>query len=925
MSADDIMSAAALLFPAGSVVEVRCIRSTGVISKWFTDPALMAEYCEKMSNDEIVKGVYWTIQRLKGEMGARVTQPSNGSTSDGDIDSFRFIPLDIDPERAANTNSTDDEKCYAFAMAASVESYLRERGWPDPIKADSGNGSHSLYRVDIPNDVDGINKDIIRSALTALSERFSDEKANVDVTVYNPSRILKAYPTMVRKGPASAERPHRTSGIIAIPKEIKAVSLDMVKALAAECHGLKQTRGKKTEYATPNTARASTANEWMKKFIEKHSPVLELKAVKDKPDATVYEFKKCPFNDKHGDRGEACVIVHSNGDKTFKCHHSHCSEYGWSDFEALFDEKKAKAKKNEHDESAVRQAAEDVGLNEFYCDKDIALALYEKYGEVLIPDIGSQSMWFAYDNRAHVWCRRNSDIAKQYASAVVEQKIRLAETLPNTDENIVKGKILSALHRYYENRGLEEVCGRYRTLPQITHRDIGFFDGPDTVDLLNLLNGTFDLDGYKLLSHNHQHHITKIAPVIYDPATTCPNWTAMIDDIFSGDKELVKYFQKLCGYCLTGRNSVKHWWQWLGTKMDNGMDANNGKSSIVNIILALLGFDETGYAQAVSHSLLKECASDAGDRPQPQLVNLRAKRIVVLGELPKTAKDMDTMFKTITGNDSISARGMRSDRVISFFPTFKIMVPSNHAYRMDASDSSMTSRIVYIMFRKAFLSPDMVKSGMNKGSYSIVTAELKQRLKKAEKELPGILNWMIEGKKLFDKEGLQMNTAMTTVHDETIWAGNTLYEYLDEYATVIDTGREFTKTVFDDYMKRCVANGRKGYATQARMVSVLRDIARDIPRYKGLVIDRTISKGNDKQKGIKGLALISNVDPMSMASERLRATKEVLRNAPGGLTVADIAGLLEVDDEMVEQDIDVWAAVGDVMKVPGGKVVYVDR
>jgi hypothetical protein len=95
-----------------------------------------------------------------------------------------------------------------------VKAYLSGQGWPAPIVADSGNGYHALYPIDLPRDDGGI----IERCLKALADRFDTERVTIDTSVFNPSRITKLYGTTPHKGDHTPERPHRPSRILEVPK-----------------------------------------------------------------------------------------------------------------------------------------------------------------------------------------------------------------------------------------------------------------------------------------------------------------------------------------------------------------------------------------------------------------------------------------------------------------------------------------------------------------------------------------------------------------------------------------------------------------------------------------------------------------------------------------------------------------------------------
>src|SRR5256885_985310 len=81
---------------------------------------------------------------------------------------------------------------------------------PDPMYADSGNGYHLLYPVDLPAKDGGLVKAVLRS----LAGRFDEEGVKVDTTVFNAARLTKLYGTRACKGENTLERPHRWTRVL---------------------------------------------------------------------------------------------------------------------------------------------------------------------------------------------------------------------------------------------------------------------------------------------------------------------------------------------------------------------------------------------------------------------------------------------------------------------------------------------------------------------------------------------------------------------------------------------------------------------------------------------------------------------------------------------------------------------------------------
>lgn len=169
-------------------------------------------------------GVYVTLNRLRADLV--------GYASDGDVIRRVRLLIDIDPTRPADTNATDAEKAAARAVAEAIRAELRRRGWPEPIFADSGNGYHLVYAIDLPND--GRSTAIVKGCLAALARRFNAAAARVDTAVSNASRISKVYGTVPRKGEATPDRPHRPAVVIEAPDRLDPVPVGLLEALAAE-------------------------------------------------------------------------------------------------------------------------------------------------------------------------------------------------------------------------------------------------------------------------------------------------------------------------------------------------------------------------------------------------------------------------------------------------------------------------------------------------------------------------------------------------------------------------------------------------------------------------------------------------------------------------------------------------------------------
>jgi hypothetical protein len=124
----------------------------------------------------------------------------------------RWILVDCDSIRPGECSATDAERTAAFELADNVIATLSMLGFANPVKADSGNGCHLLYPVDMPPDQQSSMK--IKELLNQLLVRVRVLGAKVDPVTFDAQRMVRLYGTKSRKGESTPERPWRMSGIV---------------------------------------------------------------------------------------------------------------------------------------------------------------------------------------------------------------------------------------------------------------------------------------------------------------------------------------------------------------------------------------------------------------------------------------------------------------------------------------------------------------------------------------------------------------------------------------------------------------------------------------------------------------------------------------------------------------------------------------
>lgn len=294
--------------------------------------------------------------------------------------------------------------------------------------------------------------------------------------------------------------------------------------------------------------------------------------------------------------------------------------------------------------------------------------------------------------------------------------------------------------------------------------------------LFNVANGIVDLKTGKLQPHDRELSITKIANVDYDKKAKCPEWMNFLDQIFQGDKELIEYMQRLIGYSLTGEITEQIMVFLIG-------GGSNGKSTFINIIKDLMG--EYGK-QAKSDTFIKKKETGANN----DIARLVGARFVSAIESEDGEVLSEAFVKQITGGEPVLARFLRQE-YFEYIPEFKVFFTTNHKPVIKGTDEGIWRRIKLVPF-------------------NLQLPKHKRDLKLSEKlslEMPGVLNWAIEGCLKWQKMGLneprKVSKATGDYKEEMDIIGPFLYERCH-----IDAEQKISaKELYEVYSNWCYQNG----------------------------------------------------------------------------------------------------------------------
>ncbi|MCO7126061.1 hypothetical protein NIE88_09760 [Sporolactobacillus shoreicorticis] len=347
----------------------------GTVSGYFSRLEDLAESSLRFEHG--APGVYFTLNPVKKALLARAENRTMlrmpNLTADSDIESRRWLPLDFDPVRPSGISSTDKEHEAALTLAQEVKGHLSACGFPEPVSADSGNGAHLLYRIQLPND--DASRQLIKRVLEVIADRFSTKTVHIDKTVYNAARIWKLYGTLARKGDNTKERSYRHSKILAVP-----TSIDVVPEST-----LRRITGSIPEATSVSNSLRKSAKRHVKvdEWLAQHE--IEVAKTKSQPDgSTIYVLKSCPWNPEHSDK-TAYVIQFSNGAIAAGCQHASCADANWKSLREKYKPLSGEESKTSDSLEKMSQADELMMIGSvatYYYDQETetTYASFEKQG-----------------------------------------------------------------------------------------------------------------------------------------------------------------------------------------------------------------------------------------------------------------------------------------------------------------------------------------------------------------------------------------------------------------------------------------------------------------------------------------------------------------------------------------------------------------
>jgi putative DNA primase/helicase len=272
---------------------------------------------------------------------------------------------------------------------------------------------------------------------------------------------------------------------------------------------------------------------------------------------------------------------------------------------------------------------------------------------------------------------------------------------------------------------------------ETTYAEPERFESP--VNLINFKNGVFNIDTQELTPHTPDVVFLNELPVEWKPDAKCPKILNFLEQVVA--KDSIPVLQETAGYCLYRKYILARALMLLG-------EGNNGKSTWLNVLSALLGKKNT------SHTSIQDLLENRFAR-----ADLYGKLASIYADIPTAKLENTGIFKMLTGQDTVRAE-LKNQNAFDFENYAKLLFSANELPRTNDKTEAFWRRWIVIVFPNRFpeddpnTDPDLIGK--------LTTPE----------ELSGLLNWALEGLQRLLKNK-KFSVSDSWVETEKLWIQRT--------------------------------------------------------------------------------------------------------------------------------------------------------
>lgn len=298
-------------------------------------------------------------------------------------------------------------------------------------------------------------------------------------------------------------------------------------------------------------------------------------------------------------------------------------------------------------------------------------------------------------------------------------------------------------------------------------------------------------------------HPTKCAGTEFIPGAICPMWDEFMDLILPVGE--IRYcFQRSMGAMLFGENVPQCALLLRGS-------GGNGKSTLITILGEVLGMFG-GYAEPARVELFLHTQNEAPSKPTPEEIDFPGARAILASEPDPTDVFSAKKIKALTGGDIRTARPLNQPQ-FKYKPTAIPVIQFNRTPRIKNEDEGTRRRMVFIPFDVS------LKDLPAEKRKSKLQAETELRA-----ELPGILNWMLDGfrdyqarvdRGLGDPLGIDPPESMQSLKSRLLESADPIGSFVNATTTDDPDGRVRVREFFAAFKAWASESGARVYSDAA--------------------------------------------------------------------------------------------------------------
>lgn len=264
-------------------------------------------------------------------------------------------------------------------------------------------------------------------------------------------------------------------------------------------------------------------------------------------------------------------------------------------------------------------------------------------------------------------------------------------------------------------------------------------------------------------------------------ASSASRWAQFLDQVFCGDRELIGWLQRFCGYLLTGSTQEQFFLFCFGY-------GANGKSVFIEMLKHIMG----EYSRAIASETLSESKRTAG-AATPDLAALIGARLAICGETEDNTALAESLVKSLVAGDSMEVRQLYAAPV-QFTPCFKLVMAGNHKPMVRGNDNGIWRRVRLVPFNRTFAPGE-------RDPYL---------LDKLKAETPHILAWMVEGCIRWQQRRLTDTPQVIRQATDAYRADQDIIgDWLAECAENAPGGEVLSNDLYANYKSWCMDNGNR--------------------------------------------------------------------------------------------------------------------